>query len=92
MRLLIKANQFIFKRSMEVHEGYVDFVDEGSRRLLVEDIDAVLLSERNVLSLQVGYEVFQIPVKPDNPVHQRTIEALTEQVSRAGQPRPAPAP
>jgi hypothetical protein len=73
---------------MEIDSGGITFVETsfsgGKRRFQFREVDVVLMSPDNHLSFQVGQEVFRIPVKPNNKTHQQVINALIQEVSRAG--------
>lgn len=87
MRLRIKANSFAMQRYLEVDGGGITFCETafmgGKRRFQFSQIDLVLMSSENQLSLQVGTEVFQLPVDPRNKKHQQVIDALIRGVSTA---------
>jgi len=82
MALKITASTFLTKRSLEVRpEGVTYYESSGFgkvRKFAPAQIDLILMSPTNVLSFQVGREVFSIPTKPGNKHHQEVIDALLD--------------
>lgn len=87
MALKIKANTLIYNRNILVDERGVEFYETafigGKRRFGFHQIQVVLLSNKNILSFQVGIEVFSLPVKPDKRKHAELIETLVSKVKCA---------
>ena len=48
-----------------------------------DQIHCVLLSDDNILSFQVGHEVFSIPVQPEREEHQEVVAAFVEEIERS---------
>lgn len=88
MSLTINANSFATQRYLQVTAAGVVFCETsftgGKRTFPFDQIDCVLLSTGNLLSFQVGQEVFSLPVKPGNKKHQETINALIQGVNQTG--------
>jgi hypothetical protein len=89
MGLTINGSSLIVKRYLTVKDWGVIFMETaalgGKRKFQFGQIDYVLISPTNVLSFQVGQEVFQIPTKPGKVKHQQVIQQLLESVSRSQQ-------
>lgn len=89
MGLTIKGSSLFIKRYLTVKDWGVIFMETaalgGRRKFKFGQIDCVLMSPDNVLSFQVGQEVFQIPTKPQRAKHQQVIRQLIESVSRSQQ-------
>src|SRR5712672_1087055 len=91
MDLKIKASRLCTRHTLEVHSKGVTFCEtaglgSGVRKFGFAQIDFILMSPADVLTFQVGREIFSIPVKPTNKIHQRVIGALLEEVGRNGSP------
>ena len=90
MGLKISANTFAEKRYLEVSSKGVAFCETaflgGARRFSFHEIECVLMSEKGVLSFQVGQEVFSIPTRRNKDKHRRVIGALLQEVKRATAP------
>jgi hypothetical protein len=88
MSLTIKANTFATQRYLQITPTGVVFCETaftgGKRTFRFQEIDNVLMSTENVLSFQVGQEVFSLPVKPTNSKHQETINAMIQGVGQTG--------
>lgn len=86
MSLKIKANTLATQRYLEVNSAGVTFCETalmgGRRTFPFRQIDMILMSPDNVLSFQVGNEVFKLPVKPDHPQHRQVIDTLLQEVRR----------
>lgn len=84
MKLKIKANTLTTQRYLEVKSSGVTFCETalmgGRRTFPFRDIDVILMSPENVLSFQVGREVFKLPVKPHHPQHRQVIDTLVQEV------------
>ena len=89
MAFKIKANTAFTVRFLQVTSKGVVFQETaalgGKRRFTFDQIDAILMNPGNVLSFQVGNEVFSIPTRPDKKAHQAAIDELLQQVRHAGQ-------
>lgn len=86
MKLKIKASSAVMSHSLEVRPEGVRFTETalwGNRSFGFSQIDCVLMAPNQVLSFQVGQEVFSIPTVPGNSTHQATIAALVEGVRRS---------
>jgi hypothetical protein len=53
------------------------------RRFSFGQIDLILMSPANILSFQVGREVFSIQTKPGDKTHQQIIDNLLQEVGRS---------
>lgn len=86
MTLTIRANSLFMKRFLKLKDDIAYFYESaligGGKKFRYDQIESVLLSPNNVLSIQVGREVFSIPVKPNKPKHATAMEYL---VQKAGQ-------
>jgi hypothetical protein len=86
MGLRIKANSAFVARYLDVEKNGVTFCETaamgGQRVFRFDQIECVLMSPENVLSFQVGREVFSLPVKPNYLVHEQAIAALLQGVQR----------
>ena len=60
----------------------------SGRRFRFHEIEYVLLSEDNILSVEVGNDAVSIRVKPGNAKHQEVIETLVK-AARAARGRSA---
>lgn len=82
MALRIKASSLFVARSLALDSAGVAFQEatvlSKTRRFAFGEIDCILMSPDQVLSFQVGTEVFSIPTKPSNKKHQETIRALVQ--------------
>jgi|WetSurMetagenome_2_1015567.scaffolds.fasta_scaffold498733_2 hypothetical protein len=87
MGLKITASTLTSKKALEVHGGGITYSESilfsNSRSFTFGEIDYVLMSEDNNLSIQIKEEVFSIPVKPHKDKHMRVIDALVREVNRA---------
>lgn len=90
MSLIIRASTMFQKRYLKVDSAGVRFYEAAlfgsERRFAFEQIVCVLMSEQNVLSFQVGNEVFSLQTKPHKRKHQDTIAALLGGVQRSVNP------
>ena len=88
MALKISNNTLLSKHYLAVDSGGVQFYENaafgGLKRFPFSQIECVLMSPEYVLSFQVGEKVFSIPTKPDDAKHQEVINALLQEVRRAG--------
>ncbi len=84
MGLKIKANTFFTQRYLKVAPDGVVFCETalagGIRKFRFEQIFCVCMSGENLLSFQVGQEVFSLPVKPNNRKHQEVVSALLREL------------
>jgi len=82
MAFKIKANSFATNRYLEVHSGGVIWCETafagGRRTFTYNQIDCVLLSPASVLSVQVGNEVFSLPINQGKQAHRQAVEALIQ--------------
>lgn len=88
MKLKIKASSFFTSLCMEVRPAHVILYESafigGRRTFAYEQIDHVYLSADSKLSLQMGKEMFTIPVRRDKPLHQQTVQALLDNLAPHG--------
>lgn len=87
MKHIIRANSLTTKRYLRVDPTCVTFYESafvgGKHRFAFRDVLYVLMSVDNVLSLQVGREVFSLQVNPSKAKHQATISALLQGISQS---------
>ena len=87
MGLKISANTAFTHRYLLVDSSGVVFCETstfgGVRRFNFDQVDCILSGEPNLLSFQVGDEVFSLPYKPRNSNHKKAIETLIHEVRRA---------
>lgn len=87
----IKANTFFMQRYMDVDDYGVTFCETaiggGKRRFGYDEIECVCMSPENLLSFQVGNEVFSLPINPKKRKHQEAVSAL---IGGLGRTVPAP--
>ena len=87
MALTIWANTLTMRRYLQVRETEVVFLERaiggGGRRFPFAQVDCLLLSRQNLLSFQVGREVFSLPTSPQNAEHQGAIQAFLMGVRRS---------
>lgn len=80
MRLIIKSNSFLEACALEVHGGGISYRRTafmgGWEHFGFREIDCILLSPENVLSIQVGRKVLSLRVNPSKEKHKRVVEAL----------------
>lgn len=85
MALKIDASSLLARQSLEVESDGIRYVAPSlagsSRRFRYHEIECILLSEKNVLSFQVGTEVFSIQTRSDK--HLQIISTLVHEVRRA---------
>ncbi len=95
MNLRITANTLVTKRYLEVTESGVTFCETaiagGVRRFTFEEIDAVVRGGDSGLSLQVGREIFKIPIDYNNAAHRAVVARLVSELRRTARVRPAAA-
>jgi hypothetical protein len=88
--LTIKANTLTRQRYLEIHSGGVIFCDAvalgGRRTFTYQQINCVLLSQDQVLSFQVGHEVFSLPLRPDNSAQLAALDTFVAGVKRSLEP------
>ncbi len=91
MSLTIYASSLLEKCWLQVKPNCVVYFKSaftGSKRQFAFDqIDAVLLSPKGLLSFQVGREVFSLQTYPSKAKHQEVIDALLDGVEKT-RPRP----
>lgn len=82
----IKANTFFMQRYMDVDDFGVTFCETaitgGKRRFRFEEIECVCISPEDLLSFQVGTEVFSLPIKQNKRKHQEAVSALISGLTR----------
>lgn len=80
MSLKIRASSAFENQFLKVDANGVRYRETAffgrARRFRFDQIDYVLMSRDNVLSLQVGKEVFSIRTKPNKLKHREAIEAM----------------
>ena len=85
MALTIHASSLFVKRYLTVKDDGVVYMETavlgGRRKFAYGQIDHVLLSQNNVLSFQVGNEVFSLQTKPGKAKHQLAIQKFRESVA-----------
>jgi hypothetical protein len=90
MALKIRANSLFVNRYLKVTDSLVIFVETaaigGRHKFRYDQIDYMLMSPTNVLSLQVGCEVFSIQTNPRKQRHQLVIQQLQRMAAGAQSP------
>ena len=88
--LTIKANTLMRQRYLEIHSGSVIYCDAvalgGQQTFTYLQIECVLLSQDQVLSFQVGSEMFSLPLRLDKPAHRAALEVFVASVKRSLEP------
>ena len=86
----ISQNSLIEKNYLIVDSGGVEYYENsflgGKKRVQFSEIECVLMSGSNVLSLQRGGKTFSIKTDPNNAKHQALITALVQEVRRTAPP------
>ena len=86
MALKILHNNLIEKTCLEVLPDGVNYFKAAAlgttRSFKFAEIDCVLLSPSNVLSFQVGTEVFSIPVKPSDEHHKTVVNSMLNELRK----------
>lgn len=76
----IKSNTFFIQRYLYVDAYGVTFCETalagGKRKFRFDQIECVCMSPENLLSFQVGNEVWSLPVNPKKRRHQEAVSAL----------------
>lgn len=89
MAFVIRASSLFVKHYLKVTDRGVVFVEGAGfinkRKFTFQQIDFVLLSGDNLLSFQVGHEVFKIPVKAHKPKHVNAVNFLVSKINGSGQ-------
>lgn len=81
---LFSRNYFIVKRDrVKVLESGMLF---GARQIRFAEIGCVLMSPADVLSIQVGHDVYSIQTRPKKPKHQAAVAALLQGVEASKLP------
>lgn len=90
MALKIRANSFFVNRYLKVTDTTVIFVETaamgGRHKFRYDQIDYILMSPTNVLSFQVGREVFSIQTNPKKARHQQVIQQMQRMAAGAQSP------
>lgn len=90
MALKIRANSAFVNRYLKVTDTEVIFAETafigGRRKFRYDQIDYMLLSPSNVLSFQVGREVFSIQANPAKPRHAQVILQMQRMAAGAQSP------
>jgi hypothetical protein len=76
------SNHFLEVTFLDVRISDPRSPHPGGRRVSFRQIDCVLLSTTNQLSLQIGRSVFTIPLKPNDAKHQEALDALIAGLAR----------
>jgi hypothetical protein len=89
MAAVIRASTFATKRYLKVTDWGVDFLETalvgGRKKFSFGQIDYILISADNILSFQVGQQVFSIQTKPGKAAHQAAINHLVNAVAGSHQ-------
>lgn len=84
--LKIKANDAFIQRYLEISPKGIAFRETAlggsAKKFGFHQVDSILLSPNDVLSFQVGQEVFSIPTKSADATHQALISRFLEEVSK----------
>ncbi len=70
----------LYPQGIAVHVQLANDENPRKGRISYQQIDYVLLSSDNLLSVQVGSNVFSIPAQPGNPDHMEAINTLLNKV------------
>jgi hypothetical protein len=85
MAMIIRASSFFTKRYLKLKDWGVDCMETaavgGRKKYQFHEIDLILMSASNVLSLQVRNEIFSIQTKPHKAAHQEVIRQLIAAVA-----------
>jgi hypothetical protein len=88
MTLKINASSLLKHHYLLVRSDGVHYYESSgfasAKRFRFSDIACILMSPDNILSLQVGKEIFSIPTDPNNAKHQTVIATLVQEVKRSG--------
>lgn len=76
------SSHFMEVTFLDVRLGDPRSVHPAGRRVSFRQIDLVLLSSTNQLSLRIGSEYFTIPFKPDDARHKEALDALVAGLTR----------
>jgi hypothetical protein len=94
MKLRIDASSAFVKKYLQVDDRGVlyseAFLFSGARRFAFHQIDAILMSETGLLSIQVGREVFSLQTKAGRRKQQEAMAALVQEVEKSRPPRIEP--
>ena len=92
MGLTINSSSLLEKRFLKVESEGVKFYQSafigGTRRFRFREIQCILMSPANLLSFQVGNEVFSLTIKPDKAKHQEVLAAFVNGVLAANGMQP----
>ncbi|MBC8009756.1 MAG: hypothetical protein H7067_06640 [Burkholderiales bacterium] len=77
------SNHFLEVTFLDLRLGDPKSIHPPGRRVSYRQINLLLLSSSNQLSLRIGPEYFTIPFKPDDAKHQQVLEALVAGLARA---------
>lgn len=84
MKHKIKGGSLFETRSLALKPDKVLFAEgvifASQRKFNYSEIEYVLLGKDNVLSFQVGQQIFRIPVRPGNTKDQAAISYFVEQM------------
>jgi hypothetical protein len=84
---IIKASTLIERRYLELEEAGVRFcssaISSAGRRFRFDDVRGIVVSMDDVLSFQVGEEVFSVPTKPGDAAHAEVVDLFVRAVRRA---------
>ena len=85
---VIQAGGVFSKHFMEVSFLHLRLSDPAGQhpdnwQVSYREVDCVLLSPANQLTMQIGKRLFSIPVKPDNPAHREALDALSAALARS---------
>ena len=86
MKYKISSSGFFSSKSLTVDSSGVTFSGYSlmtNNNFNFKEIDYILMSDNNELSLQIKLDVFAIPVKPDKDKHKKVIDLLLQEVRRA---------
>ena len=63
-------------KGVKIQQGW------NKKQFAFNQIDLVLVSAKNILSLQAGGTVFSIKIRPEHPKHQATLNALLQELRK----------
>lgn len=91
MNLKINAGTLVGKHFLEVTDTGVVFMESSAfgstKKFSFDQIDAVLRSD-TLLSVQVGRDLYRIPISPQNALHRSAMARLVSEARRSVRKRP----
>ena len=92
MKMRISANTLVTKHYIEVTETGVTFCETatvgGVRNFTFDEIDAVTRGADSGLALQVGRDIFKIPIDYNKAEHRAVVARLVSELRRTTRAKP----